>query len=632
MADIEIGKRRLSGRVVYLVGAIAIGTSLFHLYTAGFGLLSALEQRGIHLLLMLILTFLTYAATSRSANRLSWMDYFTIFLSLVSSFYLLFTWEEYTGTTIATTKDVICGLILVVVVLEAARRTSGWALPITAIVFLAYAVWGEDLPGLLAHKHYSLQRIVSFLYRTTEGIYGLPIGISATFVVVFVIFGAFLSNTGAGKLFVDLAFSLAGKRRGGTAKVAVVSSALMGTITGSPLAEVATTGTITIPLMKETGYPPHVAGAIEAVAATGGMIMPPVMGAVAFLIAENLGISYFAVAKAAALPAILYYACLYFMVDFEAARRGLQGLAREKIPSFLGSLIRGWYALVPLVALVVWIGMGWSAMRAGFWSIMLLLLTVFIGRRKVLNWRTLGRSLRQGGENAVAVAAACACAGIILGVISVTGLGVKLTSFMISLSGGSLFFCLLLTAVTSLILGMGLPATAIYVMMSAINAPALIQMGAPPLAAHLFLFYFGAISTITPPVALTAYAAAAVAGASPTKTGWRAFVYGLSAYIMPFMFMYSPSLLMEGGVLLIARTFVTGIMGAYFLSAGIQGYLIRPSSIIERILLFSAGILLIHPGGWTDIIGGLLAAGVLLPQWYQKRALKVSTTVDIARS
>jgi TRAP-type uncharacterized transport system fused permease subunit len=241
MADMEIGKRRLSGRVVYLVGAIAIGTSLFHLYTAGFGLLSALEQRGIHLLLMLLLTFLTYAATSGSANRLNWMDYLFIFLSFISSFYLLFTWEEYTGTTIATMKDVVCGLILVVVVLEAARRTSGWALPITAMVFLAYALWGEDLPGLLTHKHYSLGRIVSFLYRTTEGIYGLPIGISATFVVVFVIFGAFLSNTGAGKLFVDLAFSLAGKRRGGTAKVAVVSSALMGTITGSPLAEVATT-------------------------------------------------------------------------------------------------------------------------------------------------------------------------------------------------------------------------------------------------------------------------------------------------------------------------------------------------------------------------------------------------------
>ena len=632
MADMEIGKRRLSGRVVYLVGAIAIGTSLFHLYTAGFGLLSALEQRGIHLLLMLLLTFLTYAATSGSANRLNWMDYLFIFLSLLSSFYLLFTWEEYTGTTIATMKDVVCGLILVVVVLEAARRTSGWALPITAIVFLAYALWGEDLPGLLTHKHYSLGRIVSFLYRTTEGIYGLPIGISATFVVVFVIFGAFLSNTGAGKLFVDLAFSIAGKQRGGTAKVAVVSSALMGTITGSPLAEVATTGTITIPLMKEAGYRPHVAGAIEAVAATGGMIMPPVMGAVAFLIAENLGISYFAVAKAAALPAILYYACLYFMVDFEAAKGGLKGLAQEKIPSFLGSLLRGWYALIPLVALVVWIGMGWSAMRAGFWSIVLLLLTVFIGKRKVLNWRTLGRSLRQGGENTVSVAAACACAGIILGVISVTGLGVKLTSFMISLSGGSLFFCLFLTAVTSLILGMGLPATAIYVMMSAINAPALIQMGASPLAAHLFLFYFGAISTITPPVALTAYAAAAVAGASPTKTGWRAFVYGLSAYIMPFMFMYSPSLLMEGGVLLVGRTFVTGILGAYFLSAGIQGYLIRSSAVIERILLFTAGILLIHPGGWTDIIGGLLAAGVLLPQWYQKRASKVSTSVDIARS
>jgi TRAP transporter 4TM/12TM fusion protein len=396
----------------------------------------------------------------------------------------------------------------------------------------------------------------------------------------------------------------------------------MGTITGSPLAEVATTGTITIPLMIEAGYRPHVAGAIEAVAATGGMIMPPVMAAVAFLIAENLGISYFAVAKAAALPAILYYACLYFMVDFEAAKMGLKGLAKEDLPTLLGSLIKGWYALIPLIALVIWISMGWSPMVAGFWSILLLLGTVLIGNRRVLNLKTITRSLRQGAENAVSVASACACAGIILGVISVTGLGVKLTSFTISLSGGNLFLGLFLSAVTSLILGMGLPATAIYVMMAAINAPALVQMGASPLAAHLFLFYFGCISTITPPVALTAYAAAAVAGASPTKTGWRAFVYGISAYIMPFMFMYAPSLLMEGGVFLIIRTFVTGLAGAFFLSASIEGYLLRRSSLVERFILFVGGVFLIDPGGWTDILGVLMVGAVTFSQWYRLKTSK----------
>ena len=622
MAEMEIGRRKVTGVLFYITGGIAIFTSLFHLYTAGVGLLSALDQRGIHLLLMLTLAFITYSTNGNSAQRLQWMDCLLMAGAIASSAHLLATWESNTGAFIPTLSDLVFGFILILVVLEAARRTSGLALPITAMVFLAYAFVGDQLPGLLSHKRYSMSRIVSFLYTTTEGIYGLPIGISSTFVVLYVIFGAFLSNTGAGKLFVDLAFAIAGKRRGGPAKVAVVSSALMGTITGSPLAEVATTGTITIPLMIEAGYRPHVAGAIEAVAATGGMIMPPVMAAVAFLIAENLGISYFAVAKAAALPAILYYACLYFMVDFEAAKMGLKGLPPEDIPSLLGSLIKGWYALIPLIALVIWISMGWSPMVAGFWSILLLLGTVLIGNRRVLNSKTLTRSLRQGAENAVSVASACACAGIILGVISVTGLGVKLTSFTISLSGGNLFFGLFLSAVTSLILGMGLPATAIYVMMAAINAPALVEMGASPLAAHLFLFYFGCISTITPPVALTAYAAAAVAGASPTKTGWRAFVYGISAYIMPFMFMYAPSLLMEGGVFLIIRTFVTGLAGAFFLSASIEGYLLRRSSLVERFILFVGGVFLIDPGGWTDILGVLMVGAVTLSQWYRLKTSK----------
>jgi TRAP-type uncharacterized transport system fused permease subunit len=433
MAEMEIGRRKVTGVLFYITGGIAIFTSLFHLYTAGVGLLSALDQRGIHLLLMLTLAFITYSTNGNSAQRLQWMDCLLMAGAIASSAHLLATWESNTGAFIPTLSDLVFGFILILVVLEAARRTSGLALPITAMVFLAYAFVGDQLPGLLSHKRYSMSRIVSFLYTTTEGIYGLPIGISSTFVVLYVIFGAFLSNTGAGKLFVDLAFAIAGKRRGGPAKVAVVSSALMGTITGSPLAEVATTGTITIPLMIEAGYRPHVAGAIEAVAATGGMIMPPVMAAVAFLIAENLGISYFAVAKAAALPAILYYACLYFMVDFEAAKMGLKGLAKEDLPTLLGSLIKGWYALIPLIALVIWISMGWSPMVAGFWSILLLLGTVLIGNRRVLNSKTLTRSLRQGAENAVSVASACACAGIILGVISVTGLGVKLTSFTISL-------------------------------------------------------------------------------------------------------------------------------------------------------------------------------------------------------
>jgi TRAP transporter 4TM/12TM fusion protein len=622
MADFDTGRGQATKIVPSLIAGIAVLASLFHLYTAGIGLLSPLDQRGIHLLLMLVLAFLIYKMKAGS-QRLHWVDLLLILFAVLSNGFLLLTWEDYTGVMLPSMKDVVFGFMLIIAILEAARRTTGMALPITALVFLGYAFWGHYLPGMLGHKYISLERTISFLYETPEGIFGLPIAISATFLVLYILFGAFLSNTGAGRFFVDLAFSLAGSRRGGAAKVAVVSSALMGTITGSPLVEVATTGTLTIPLMKNYGYKAHVAGAIEAVAATGGMIMPPVMGAVAFLIAENLGISYFDVAKAAALPAILYYACLYFMVDFEAVKNGLVGLEKEKLPSLIRTLVQGWYALIPLIALISWISIGWSVMRAGFWSIILLLATAFIAR-KIDSWKTIYLSLKQGAEGSVSIAAACACAGIILGVIGVTGLGVKLTSFMISFSGGNLFIGLILTAITSLILGMGLPAVPIYVMMSAINAPALIQLGAQPLAAHLFLFYFGAISAITPPVALAAYAAAGVAGASPSQTGWRAFWYGISAYIMPFMFMYSPSLLMEGGFLLVVGTFISGLAGAFFLSAAIQGYLIFQTNWLGRVVLFAAGLCLIHPGGVTDLIGIILAGTIGLPQWFRRRALNRS--------
>jgi TRAP transporter 4TM/12TM fusion protein len=586
---------------------LAVAISLFHLYTGGFGLLSSLDQRGIHLLFMLILAFLS---TGMQKGRLNWWDGVSIAFVIASSLYLLFTWRERSGAYIPTYADVIFGAMLIISVLEASRRHLGWALPITSMIFLAYALWGSELPGMLAHKQYSLRRLVSFLYTTTEGIYGLPIGISATFVILFILFGAFLNASGAGKLFIDVAFSLTGRARGGPAKAAVASSALMGSISGSPIANVVTTGTFTIPLMKKMGYPPYVAAAVEAVASTGGMIMPPVMGAVAFLIAEYLNISYLEVVKAALLPAILYYICVYFFIDFEACKRNLTGLSAEELPSFRGSVAKGWYALVPLVTLVVWIVIGWSPMRAAFWSIVVLVLIAGLMRllgRSSLHARAIVDALKSGAENAVSVAVACACAGIILGVLGVTGLGVKLSQFILSLSGGSLFVGLLLTAITSLILGVGLPATAIYIMMAAINAPALIGMGASPIAAHLFLFYFGIISTITPPVALTAYAAAGLAEASPTKTGWKAFSFGILAYIMPFLFVYSSGFLMQGGLWVVTRTFLTAVIGVYFVGAAIQGYF-RNHTItwLQRAIMGAGGFLWLDPHPLTDAAGAIL--------------------------
>jgi len=593
---------------------LAIAVSIFHLYTGGFGLFSALDQRGIHLLVMLMLVFLPKEKPNQE-SRISWFDGIFLAAAAASSVYLLLTWRGRSGAYIPGLDDVVFGIMMIAVILEACRRMVGWALSITAMIFMAYALWGANLPGLLAHKTYSLKRLISFMYTTTEGIYGLPIHISSTFVILFVLFGTFLNASGAGKLFIDIAFSIAGRTRGGPAKAAVISSALMGSISGSPIANVVTTGTFTIPLMKKMGYPPYVAAAVEAVASTGGMIMPPVMGAVAFLMAEYLNIRYLDVVKAALIPALLYYICVYFFIDLEAIKQNLKGLAKEDLPSFRGCISQGWYALAPLATLITWIVIGWSPMRAAFWSIVVLMTATILERiitRKKIGWQMIPDALRQGAENCVPVAVACACAGIILGVLGVTGLGVKLSSFILALSGGSLFKGLVLTAVTSLILGVGLPATAIYIMMAAINAPALIEMGASPLAAHLFLFYFGIISTITPPVALTAYAAAAIAEAEPNRTGWKAFRFGLVAYIMPFLFVYSPTLLMQGPVWRIFLALLSGIMGAYFLGAAIQGYFRTfKTGWIIRVGMGLLSFLLLDPHLITDSFGVLLALVIL---------------------
>jgi TRAP transporter 4TM/12TM fusion protein len=584
--------------------------------------LSALDQRGIHLLFILVLGFL-YKGSRAGGKSLVWWDWIFIAMAVSSSLYLLFTWRGRSGAYIPSVDEVIFGLIMIIAILEATRRYVGWALSVTAIIFLAYALFGSDLPGLLAHKPYSLKRLASFLFTTTEGIYGLPIHISATFVMLFVLFGSFLNSSGAGKLFVDIAFSITGRARGGPAKAAVASSALMGSISGSSIANVVTTGTFTIPLMKKMGYPPHVAAAVEAVASTGGMIMPPVMGAVAFLIAEYLNISYLEVVKAALLPSVLFYVSVYFYVDFEAFKRNLVGLKKEELPSFWHCLKQGWYALLPLATLIIWIVIGWSPMRAAFWSIVVLLGTVLL--RRLIKAERLGLgmivdALSSGARSAIPVAIACACAGIILGVMGVTGLGIKLSNFILTLSGGSLFFGLILSAITSLILGIGLPATAIYIMMAATNAPALIQMGGPPLAVHLFLFYFGIISTLTPPVALTAYAAAAVAGAEPNKTGFKAFTMGILAYIIPFLFVYRPSLLMQGGIGSIVLTFLTGMIGVFFIGTAMHGYF-RHLRIRwhERIGTGVGGLFLLDPRLSTDGLGTIIILLILGEVFFRLR-------------
>ena len=529
-----------------------------------------------------------------------------------------------------SSAEVLLGVIMILVILEAARRTAGLVLAATAIVFLVYALAGPYSPGFLAHRGYSLPRLVSFLFMTSEGIYGIPLGVSSTYVVLFVLFGAFLNRMGGGKLFIDAAYAVTGRFRGGPAKTAVLSSGLMGTISGSAIANVVTTGTFTIPLMKQMGYHPDVAGAVEAVASTGGMIMPPVMGAAAFIIAQYLGIPYAQVAWAALIPAVLYYLCVFFIVDMEAAKHGLRGLPAAQLPSLSRSLAQGGLLFVPILVLIALILRGVSPTKAVFWSTILVFAVAFVHRPTRPNLTTILGALEDGAKNSISVAISCACAGLIVGVISLTGIGVKFSSSLIELSHGSIFLALVYTMIASIILGMGMPATAVYVIQAALNVPALVQMGVAPLAAHLFVFYFSVVACITPPVALTAYAAAGISGGHPGKTGWNAFWFGCVAYIVPYIFVYSPCLLMQGTAWAIVSAFATAAVGTYLLAAGIEGFFIIRRSLIERVLLFLAGVALIIPGGATDVLSLPLVAVVVVLGLKRTGARKVALEGDFA--
>lgn len=500
------------------------------------------------------------------------------------------------------------GVVAIFLVLEATRRTTGWALPIIGLAFLLYAYLGNHLPDLIAHRGYSVNRIFSQLYLTSEGIYGLPMRISATLIFNFVLLGAFLKETGAGQFFIDLALSLFGRVRGGPAKVAVVASSFFGSISGSAVANVVGTGSFTIPLMKSIGYRPIFSGAVEAVASSGGQIMPPIMGAAAFLMAELLEISYFTVVVAALIPAILYYVAVFCSVDFEAGRNNLKGLAPEQVPSFRTLIRTRWYFLIPPVTLVYLMGVQkYSPSMSAFWTLWTSIAVGMIRPETRLGLKKFCVTLRDGALASLPIVAACATSGIILGVINLTGIGLRLSSIMVKLAGGEIFILLILTMITCLVLGMGLPVTASYLIPALIVGPALKEMGVLPIAGHLFILYFGVISNITPPFALAAYAAAGIAGSDPLRTGFLAFRLGIPGFILPFMFVYSPSLIMEGswpGILIAVTTAVAGVA---FLSGSLGGYFLTHCNLTERLLLLLAAMVLIIPGWMTDLAGLAIA-------------------------
>jgi len=593
---------------------ILVMSSLFAMYTSGFGLLSALDQRTIHWIFMAVPVFLLFPGRKKGKEKVAIIDVLLALGTFVAGIYQVLTWEKNAlRLEDISAFETFMGIVMIVVVFEAARRTMGIALPIISGIFLAYAYLGPYMPGFLRHKGFDLTNLVSFLYSTTEGIFSLPMGTSATYIIIYVLFGAFLTQSGAGQLFVELAQGLTGRFRSGPAQTTILSNALMGIISGSPVANVVTTGSFAIPLLKKTGYPVLTGAALLAVAATASMFTPPVMGAGAFMIADYLGISYGEVVKAAIVPAFLFYLNLIVYADLMAVRAGYGETAVENLPDWRSALKQRGHLFLPVVALVLFIVIGWSALKAAFWCILLMLLLSFFRKETAMSPKKIWAALEAGSRDNITIAAACAAAGIIVGVISITGLGVKFSSLLISLSGHNPLLALILTMAAALILGMGLPPTAVYIILAALTIPSLMEIGIKPMAAHFFVFFFACIGAITPPVCLAAYAASGVAKTDPWATGWRAFRMGMVGYIIPFIFAYNPVLLLIGKNMgEIVWAIITATIGVTVLSFGVEGFFRSPLNWLNRLLFITGAIALMIPGLVSDGMGALLLAFAFL--------------------
>lgn len=612
--QVEARFRRLAGLWARIVSVIAIAMSAFQWYTAGFGTLQQMKQRGVHLGFMLALIFLLYPASKGSPkNRPSYLDIFLAALGFAGGTYHLFYYDAIAlrGGT-ANAYDYFWGIVTLVLILEATRRCVGKELAILALVFLGYGLFGHKIPGMFGHTGFTWDRIVYHLYISSEGVFGTALGVSATYIFMFILFGAFLAETGMSKFITELSMALAGGTAGGPAKVAVVASALMGTINGSAVANVVGTGAFTIPLMKSIGYAPHFAGAVEAVASTGGQIMPPVMGAAAFVMAEFLGMPYAKIMIAAILPALLYYLADFVQVHYEAKKIGLLGLPREQLPK-LGVVLRnGWHLTLPLITIVYLLLSGKTPLFAAFWGTVITIASSWLKKETRLSLKAFLRAMESGAREAISVGIACAVVGFVVGIVTLTGLGLTLGDKILALAGGNLFATMFLTMILCIILGMGLPTTACYIVAATVAAPALLKVGVPALPAHFFVFYYACLANITPPVALAAYAGAGLAGSNPFKTGWTAVRLGIAGFIVPFMFVYSPILLLQtSNVPQLIQAIITSVIGVISLGIGAEGFFRSSLSLLERLFFIAGALGLMIPGTFTDLLGlALVGCGV----------------------
>jgi len=631
--DPESNTRNLTGifKVIAFIGLLSF--SLFQLYTAIFGVFTAQIQRSIHLGFALALIFLLFPARRGQKRKgklqVAWYDIILALLSIYIGAYWPMNIDAIVMRVgLLTETDFYVGIIAILLVLEATRRAVGLPITIIAILFLSYGYFGESMPGFLHHSGLSLQRLVQTMFFTTEGILGTPLGVSSTFIFLFLLFGSFLVKTGVGQYFNDLAVAIAGRSTGGPAKVAIFSSALQGTISGSSVANVVTSGSFTIPMMKKLGYKREFAGAVEAAASTGGQLMPPIMGAAAFLMVEFIGggLTYWDIAKAAAIPAVLYFAGVWIMTHFEAKRIGLSGLSKEEMPN-RKEVLKKIYLLIPILAVIVLLMSGVTVTHAALYSILIAVIVGFINRASNMKLVDIIYALVDGARTALAVAAATAAAGIIVGIVTKTGLGLKLANGLLDIAGGMLLPTLFLTMIAAIILGMGSPTTANYVITSTIAAPAIILLGIPDLSAHLFVFYFGIIADITPPVALAAFAAAGVSGGEPIRTGVQSAKLAIAAFIIPYMFVLSPELLMiDTNFTELIWVVFTAITGMIAIGAGMIGYWFRNLHWIERLLAIATGILLINPTLWSDAVGlGAFVALIALQFVWKRDKNKLNT-------
>ena len=595
--------------VVTIVSIILCAFQIY--FTGGFGVTDTHILRGTHLSLIAILTFMLIPPVKvkpgEKENPLFLvMDLVLIAISIAINVYVFQHAEELAERLKyideVTNQDIFYGTCLIIVTLEITRRTSGWALVIISGAFLAYGIWGQYMPGGLAHNGISYDRLIEQLFLLTDGIYGVPLGAAAGMIFAFVMFGAFLECSNMSSVFMSLSCLLTRNAKGGPAKVAIFASALFGTINGSAASNVYGTGTFTIPLMKKVGYEPHFAGAVEAVASTGGQMMPPIMGAAAFIMADVTGLGYLTIAKSALLPSILFYLSLYCMIHFEAVKYNIGTMPESEIPS-AQSVISRLYYMLPLVFLVIVMVMGRSVNSAAFAGCLVIFLLSLIKKETRLTPSRLKDVAVCAARNTLMITSCCACAGIVVGIIGLTGGGFKLINMIMNFVDGNLFLLLVMLMITCFIVGMGVPTAPAYIIVSVLAAPAMIKLGVPMISAHMFCLYYAVLSTITPPVCMAAFSAAGIAEANAMRTGFTSVKLGAIAFIIPFFFVYQPGLLFTGDMLEIISVSVTSIIGVIGLTAGLQRFFVTNCSIVESVVLFASGLCLIYPGSITDLIG-----------------------------